>query len=157
MISVWPPTRVTPRSAHARPSWSKASSTSSGCVPSGKRRVAISHLGRRSNDGEVVGVDLDDVPADEVCGEGDGVGLGGEVAVAEVDQGGVLAGPGTDDDAGVVLGYSGEQLREQVERQLPGFHVERAASGVMSRRLCGHIRGIRTLRCVRHLVPFGDI
>ena len=112
MISVWPPTRVTPSSAQALPSWLKASSTSSGRVPSGKRRVAISHLGDSAHRGQVVGVDLDDVPADEVRGEGDGVGLGGEVSVAEVDQGGVLASPGADDDAGVVLGYSGEQPRE---------------------------------------------
>ena len=41
--------------------------------------------------GDIVGVDVDRVPADILAGEGDGIGFGDQETVAAVDDGGVLA------------------------------------------------------------------
>ena len=44
-----------------------------------------------ATNGQVVGVDVQRVPAHLVGGEGDGIGRGDEVAIAHVQDGGVLA------------------------------------------------------------------
>src|SRR2546422_726166 len=51
--------------------------------------------------GDVIGVDLERVPADLVGGERDRVGGGHEIAVAHVDDRRVLTDLRTDDDAGI--------------------------------------------------------
>ena len=77
---------------------------------------------RASHDGDVVGVDLHHVPADEVGGEGNRVGLGDEVAVAEVDEGGVLPCPRAEDDTRIAHLNFGEEARQQVEGKFSGLH-----------------------------------
>ena len=92
VISVWPPMSVMPSESQA----------SRSCVEYrfrllfgrafGQQQRRHQPARRGAHRGEVVGVDLHQVPADQVSGECDRVGLGDEVAVAHVDQGGVLSG-----------------------------------------------------------------
>ena len=67
--------------------------------------------GSRAHGGQVVGVDVDDVPADAVGGERDGVGLGDQaVAVAHADGADVAPDSGADDDAVVAGRDAGQQF-----------------------------------------------
>ena len=78
-------------------------------------------LGARGRD--VIGVDVDGVPADFVGGEGYGVGLGNEDAVVgHGDYGGVLADAGADEYPGVGGRGGGEELVEEVGGELANLH-----------------------------------
>ena len=56
---------------------------------------------RATHAGDVVGIDVDRVKADGIGGKGDGVGLGDEQSVPEVDYRRILTGTGADEDPGV--------------------------------------------------------
>ena len=81
---------------------------------------------------DVVGVDVDRVPADLIGGEGDRIGLGNQVAVAEIEHGGVFAGARPDDDARVVRREAGQQSFQKRQRQLAGRQKMRFSEHVPS-------------------------
>jgi len=68
--------------------------------------------------GEVVGVDVQRVPAHLVGGKGDGIGRGDEIAVAHVEHGGILAHLRSHDHARVGRHVFGEQSLEQLGGEL---------------------------------------
>ena len=82
---------------------------------------AREEAGGRSHGGDVVGVDVDGVPAGLVGGEGDRVGLGDHAAVPEADDRGVLADAGRNQQALVLSGgVAGQQALEQLRWELAG-------------------------------------
>ena len=76
--------------------------------------------------GKVVGVYLDHVPADQVCGERDGIGLCHQVAVADVYQSGVFAELGAEHDPGIADLYPSQQVGQETGRQLAGLQAQAA-------------------------------
>ena len=56
---------------------------------------------RSSHCGDVIGVDLHQVPTDEIRRKGNGVGLGHEEAIPKVDERGVFSGPRPDEDSSI--------------------------------------------------------
>jgi hypothetical protein len=70
--------------------------------------------------GDVVGVDVDGKPADLIRGVCDGIGLGDQIAVAEIEDGGVPAYGGTRDDTGVLNGLSPQDPAQKLRGQLAG-------------------------------------
>ena len=75
----------------------------------GEEDGAEEEAGRRSHGGNVVGIDVDRVPANLVAGKSDGVGLGHEQAVAAVDDRCVLAHGRWHEQAFVAVGIGREQ------------------------------------------------
>ncbi len=74
-----------------------------------------------AHDNDVVCIDVDRVPADQVGRESDRVGLCHEQAVAILHHGGVNSDSRPDDHALVQL-YFGEHLCEQLVGQFPDVH-----------------------------------
>ena len=110
VISVWPPTSATPSSPHAPAIWSKMVSTSAASVAClGQQQRGQEPARRRARAGDVVGVDVHRVPADLVGGEGDRVGLGHQVALAQGDHGGIVAQARAEQDALVRPGEVDQQ------------------------------------------------
>ena len=69
---------------------------------------------------DVVGVDVQRVPAQLVSGEGDRIGGGHEIAIAEVDDGGVLAHPRPHEHPRIMARVLVENGLQQIGRQLAG-------------------------------------
>ena len=123
MISVCPPTSVTPRASQA-----VCDLLVDGDSESLRRALGQEHRReepprRGAHAGDVVGVDLHGVPADAVRGEGDGVGLGDEKPVAHLDDGGVGADAGALQHARVGLRRAGQQPGEHVRGELAYVHI----------------------------------
>ena len=76
-----------------------------------------------SHDRQVVGVHLDQVPADQVGGEGHGIGLGDQVAVAEVDQRRILTGPRAENDPRVRYIDLAQELGQELQGKLSSLHA----------------------------------
>ena len=79
-------------------------------------------LGYTAGTRQVVGVDLNGVPADVVGGKGNGVGFSDEKAVAHVDDGGVFADLGAEEYTGVGYTGLGQEPLEELGRELSDFH-----------------------------------
>jgi len=67
----------------------------------GEQRATQEPARLRARRGDVVGVDVDGVPADAVGGEGDRIGLDHQESVAEVEHRAIEADPGAEQDARV--------------------------------------------------------
>ena len=76
MTSVWPPIRETPMSLQASEIWRKTFSIWGLWHVLGYEEGGEEPSGLGARGGDVIGVDVDRVPAYLVGGEGDGVGLG---------------------------------------------------------------------------------
>jgi len=73
---------------------------------------------RSSAAGHIVGIDVHRVPADFVGGEGDGIGLGDQVAVSHVNYRRIFAQSGADDETPIGTGIRRQQPGQMVGRQL---------------------------------------
>jgi hypothetical protein len=71
-----------------------------------------------ATNGQVVGIDVQRVPAHLVGGEGDGIGSGDEVAIAHVQNGGILAHLWSDHYAWIGGDVLGKEALEELGGQL---------------------------------------
>ena len=102
--------------------------------PLGQQQRRHKPARRRAHDGQVVGVDLHQVPAYLVGGERNRVHLGDQVMFAEVDQSGIFPGRWTQGDPGIVDLDLTQQLSKQVQRQLSSLHASLISSSSSSRK-----------------------
>ena len=86
--------------------------------PLGEQQGSQKPARRRPAHDDVVGVDVQRVPAQVVGGKGDGIGGGDQVAIAEVDHGGVLAHAWPHDHPGIVAGLLVEDRLQQITGKL---------------------------------------
>ena len=74
----------------------------------GKQNGRHKKAGLRTHGSDVVGVDMNGIPADLVAGESDGIGFCHQQSVAEFDDCGVLTECGRDQQALMSMGVGGE-------------------------------------------------
>ena len=70
---------------------------------------------------------MDGIPADFVCGKGDRIGLGHQVAVTHVDDGGILADARPDDHARTRLDVTVDHRLQEIVRQFAEGQVRHRA------------------------------
>ena len=85
-------------------------------------------FGSCAHNRKVVGVDLDQVPADQVGRKRDRVGLGHQVAVSEVDQRRVFAELGAEHDSRIADLYPTKQISQKIVGQLACLQAQGAPS-----------------------------
>ena len=104
VISVWPPQRVISKSLQAREICSKIALHHFRVRPAlGQKQGSQKPAGRSAHRRDVIGIDLHRIPADLRRGEGDGIGFGDQIPVAEGNDRGVPPDSRFDDKAGIFL------------------------------------------------------
>ena len=90
--------------------------------PLGNQQRSHQPSRRSPHRSDVIGVDLHQVPTDEIGRKGDGVGLGDEEAIPKIDERGILSGPRSDEDPRVAHLDAAEEAAKEFERQLSCLH-----------------------------------
>jgi len=83
----------------------------------------------RPHTGNIIGVDVHEIPADPVCGERNRVGLGHQIPIPHVDHSSVFPHPGPDPYASITRGQLEEKAFQKGLGKLSGrkclFHGRR--------------------------------
>ena len=119
VTSVWPPTMLAPTSAQAAWAWAKMASASSAvAAPSGSSRVARNQRGAAPAVARSLALTWTAYQPISSVGEGDGVRLGHQQPVAQVDDRAIAAHAGAQHQPRVARPVAVQQAGQQVRRQL---------------------------------------